>query len=211
MRYINGLFALSIGLGVAASPDVYGQTRRFCGGLIGASCPEGYFCDRTGLPPCCDIAYPCKKIVGGQLCGGLAGLPCPAGYRCKVNAPPGSADFPGKCVKDGASGKKCKKDRDCRRGYGCVWALRGDRRGSVVFKECRKALGRHCMASHPCPRGYRCEANRCTKITQSSGGCGGVARSRRLECGGKDKKTCPRGYSCKLRYRCLDSIGDCKR
>jgi hypothetical protein len=97
-------------------------TPKFCGGIAGISCPEGFTCKLEGTYP--DAGGTCvvqqqdscfgawldqngncrgpadgvlpNSCCAGQFCGGIAGIPCPGGYKCKLDG-----DYPdagGTCV-----------------------------------------------------------------------------------------------------------------
>jgi hypothetical protein len=83
-------------------------TSATCGGLTGATCPEGYTCVDDPSDNCdpnkggADCAGVCQQSES-VMCGGFAGLACPEGYTCvddpSDNCDPnkGGADCAGQC------------------------------------------------------------------------------------------------------------------
>jgi hypothetical protein len=190
-----------------------------CGGVAGATCPQGYHCVDDPADNCdpstgTDCSGIC--VLGDDLprCGGLAGAPCPAGFACADDPSDActggpAVDCPGICrpMADG----ECSADSDCPPlDAPCTVCADGSTScplGRCVngvclvdFKACPEAGRCGGLSGVSCEPGFHCVDDPTDSCVPDKGGadCGGVCvpDERPSTCGGITGEVCPDGFEC---------------
>ena len=160
---------------------------RFCGGIAGIPCPDGFTCvddpdddcdPKQGGADCGGVCVRDRKPP--RACGGIAGLPCPNGFTC-VDDPnddcdpdQGGADCIGICVRTApnpCATVRCRKGTHCCPECGRVCVP-----NSVSCKEACSDIFCGGFAGIECPDGYTCVDDPGDDCDPRKGGadCGGI-------------------------------------
>jgi hypothetical protein len=189
-----------------------------CGGIEGASCPDGYRCADDPADDCdpatgADCGGVC--LLGEELppCGGLGGEPCPEGYACtddpNDDCDGGPAvDCPGVCTPAGVG--ECSSDAECPvlrapcsvcadGSTSCPKSTCQNGACTVVLKPCPELPACGGIAGLPCEPGFECTDDPGDDCDPATGAdCGGVCVPAEMpsSCGGLAGKSCPEGFEC---------------
>jgi hypothetical protein len=189
-------------------------TPRFCGGIAGIPCPDGFICvddpgdncdPQQGGADCGGICV--RKPKNPRFCGGIAGIPCPRGFTC-VDDPSddcdpqtGVVDCGGICirkVKDPCATVRCRKGTHCCRecGRACI----------PDTVSCKEACGFTPCNEATCGPGEYCCNESCSRCVKLGQGCTReICPPKPLggePCGGIAGIPCPEGFIC------VDDPGD---
>lgn len=190
-----------------------------CGGIQGATCPQGYHCVDDAADDCdpatgADCGGICVLGTSLPSCGGFGGLACKEGYVC-IDDPNDSCDggpaidCPGICTPD--TRLECDDDADCPQlDAMCAFCADGqiscpasrceDGSCLIVVEACPPAPPCGGIAGRPCGPGFECvdDPGDLCEPGRGDADCGGVCvpASEPMPCHGFAGETCPPDFVC---------------